>query len=148
MHQFVPIQLRGAKTVLIDLPDDAEQREQEKMSPDEVRKSMLKKGINPYKEVTPRRWEEHHITYQSFCKSTLTHFDRTIIGRKVTMYSTAPFRCHHRPVRAVRKRSDSNELGRNQETTTNRLGAHQASVHPQLVERLKADKEEGWVQRF
>lgn len=60
--------------MMIDLPDDVEEREQEKMKPDELRIAMLKKGVNPYKEVAPRRWEEHHITYQSFCKSTLANF--------------------------------------------------------------------------
>ncbi|VDK52187.1 unnamed protein product [Anisakis simplex] len=58
--------LRGAKTVLIDLPDDVERRQREKMNPSEMRISMLKAGMNPYKEVQPRSWNETQMTMQSF----------------------------------------------------------------------------------
>ncbi|ETN79863.1 Tim44-like domain protein [Necator americanus] len=58
--------LRGRKTVVIDLPDDEEQRRHEKLSPNELRVELLKKGINPYKEVQPRSWQEAQITIQSF----------------------------------------------------------------------------------
>uniref|UniRef100_A0A915BE17 Large ribosomal subunit protein mL45 n=1 Tax=Parascaris univalens TaxID=6257 RepID=A0A915BE17_PARUN len=58
--------LRGAKTVVIELPDDVERRKQEMMSPAELRIAMLKKGLNPYKEVQPRSWNEGQITLQSF----------------------------------------------------------------------------------
>ncbi|VDM84545.1 unnamed protein product, partial [Strongylus vulgaris] len=58
--------LRGRKTVVIDLPDDEEQRRREKMSPSELRLELLKKGVNPYKEVQPRAWQEAQITMSSF----------------------------------------------------------------------------------
>uniref|UniRef100_A0A915DVK0 Large ribosomal subunit protein mL45 n=1 Tax=Ditylenchus dipsaci TaxID=166011 RepID=A0A915DVK0_9BILA len=58
--------LRGMKTLRIELPDDVERREQDKMTADELRVSLLKKNINPYKEVAPREWNEHQLTLQSF----------------------------------------------------------------------------------
>lgn len=52
----------------MELPDDVERRKEEAMSPDELRIHMLRKGINPYKEVEPRNWNEGQISSQSFCK--------------------------------------------------------------------------------
>ncbi|CEF66340.1 39S ribosomal protein L45, mitochondrial [Strongyloides ratti] len=57
--------LRGQKTMLLELPDDVKIREREEMTPDELRRDMLKNGVNPYKDVSPRNWEEHQITLQS-----------------------------------------------------------------------------------
>uniref|UniRef100_A0A0N4ZV19 Large ribosomal subunit protein mL45 n=1 Tax=Parastrongyloides trichosuri TaxID=131310 RepID=A0A0N4ZV19_PARTI len=57
--------LRGQKTMVLDLPDDAKIRYQQSLSPDEMRRDMLKDGINPYKEIGPRQWEENQITLQS-----------------------------------------------------------------------------------
>lgn len=54
--------------MVIELPDDVERRKQETMTPAELRIAMLKKGLNPYKEVQPRSWNEGQITLQSFCK--------------------------------------------------------------------------------
>ncbi|CAJ0596763.1 unnamed protein product [Cylicocyclus nassatus] len=58
--------MRGRKTVVIELPDDEEQRRREKMSPAELRLELLKKGVNPYKEAQPRPWQEAQITMSSF----------------------------------------------------------------------------------
>jgi large subunit ribosomal protein L45 len=57
---------RAQKTLLLDLPEDSEIRLREKMSPTEIRYSFLKKGVNPYKDVSPRTWNEHQATFQSF----------------------------------------------------------------------------------
>ncbi|GMR57197.1 hypothetical protein PMAYCL1PPCAC_27392, partial [Pristionchus mayeri] len=58
--------MRGRKTVLMDnLPDDVEQRRLDAMTPYQARDEMLAKGINPYKEVSPRNWREHDVTIQS-----------------------------------------------------------------------------------
>uniref|UniRef100_A0AC34QLI3 Tim44-like domain-containing protein n=1 Tax=Panagrolaimus sp. JU765 TaxID=591449 RepID=A0AC34QLI3_9BILA len=83
---------RAEKTLRLDLPDDVEVREREKMTPNELRLHFLRKGINPYKEVRerekmtpnelrlhflrkginpykevqPRQWTEHQSTLQSF----------------------------------------------------------------------------------
>jgi len=57
--------LRGQKTVQIELEDDVIIRERSNMTPDKLRISLLKEGINPYKEIGPREWNEHQITYQS-----------------------------------------------------------------------------------
>lgn len=40
----------------------------ENMLPADIRIMMLKKGINPYKEVQPRNWNEHQITFSSIRK--------------------------------------------------------------------------------
>lgn len=58
---------RALKTLCVDLPDDVERRKQEKMSPDELRIALLKRGINPFKDVNPREWNEQQLTLQSFC---------------------------------------------------------------------------------
>lgn len=58
--------IRGRKTVLLDLPDDVEQRKLDALPPAQMRTELLKKGINPYKEVQPRHWQEHQISFQSF----------------------------------------------------------------------------------
>uniref|UniRef100_A0A0K0DN14 Large ribosomal subunit protein mL45 n=1 Tax=Angiostrongylus cantonensis TaxID=6313 RepID=A0A0K0DN14_ANGCA len=58
--------LRGKKTVVLDLPDDEERRHQETLTPSQLRIELLRKGINPYKEVQPRTWQESQITMQSF----------------------------------------------------------------------------------
>ncbi|VDL74761.1 unnamed protein product [Nippostrongylus brasiliensis] len=58
--------LRGKKTVLIDLPDDEEQRRQDSLTPSQLRVELLRKGINPYKEVSPRVWQETQTAMQSF----------------------------------------------------------------------------------
>ncbi|CAI4232481.1 unnamed protein product [Auanema sp. JU1783] len=58
--------MRGRKIPTIDLPDDAEQRELDALPPTEVRLALLKKGINPYKDVQPRNWQESQVTMQSF----------------------------------------------------------------------------------
>ncbi|VDM63474.1 unnamed protein product [Angiostrongylus costaricensis] len=58
--------LRGKKTVVLDLPDDEERRHQETLTPSQLRIELLRKGINPYKEVQPRAWQESQITMQSF----------------------------------------------------------------------------------
>ncbi|GMS89290.1 hypothetical protein PENTCL1PPCAC_11465, partial [Pristionchus entomophagus] len=58
--------MRGRKTVLIELPDDVEQRKQEALPPNKLRMEMLKKGINPFREVQPRTWQEAQVTLQSF----------------------------------------------------------------------------------
>ncbi|GMR42192.1 hypothetical protein PMAYCL1PPCAC_12387, partial [Pristionchus mayeri] len=57
--------MRGRKTVLLDLPDDVEQRNMDVLPPFKLRTEMLKKGINPYREVQPRNWQESQITLQS-----------------------------------------------------------------------------------
>uniref|UniRef100_A0AC34F1T9 Tim44-like domain-containing protein n=1 Tax=Panagrolaimus sp. ES5 TaxID=591445 RepID=A0AC34F1T9_9BILA len=57
---------RAKKTMIVDLPEDSEMREREKMEPNELRYKFLEKGINPYKDVNPRSWTEHQATYQSF----------------------------------------------------------------------------------
>ncbi|RCN26263.1 hypothetical protein ANCCAN_28011 [Ancylostoma caninum] len=64
--QIFFLQMRGRKTVVIDLPDDEEQRRREKLTPSELRIELLKKGINPYKEVQPRAWQEAQVTMSSF----------------------------------------------------------------------------------
>lgn len=58
--------MRGLKTIILDLPDDVEQRKHDSLPPNELRAAMLRKGINPYKEVQPRSWQEGQITLQSF----------------------------------------------------------------------------------
>ncbi|KAK0417128.1 hypothetical protein QR680_012843 [Steinernema hermaphroditum] len=58
--------MRGQKTLIIDLPDDEVTRKREKMSPSEMRIELLRQGINPYKQVSPRRWNENQITLNSF----------------------------------------------------------------------------------
>lgn len=55
------------KTLYIELPDDVTRRKQENMDPDEMRIALLKKGINPFKEISPRDWNEQQLTMQSFC---------------------------------------------------------------------------------
>uniref|UniRef100_A0AC35TUW1 Tim44 domain-containing protein n=1 Tax=Rhabditophanes sp. KR3021 TaxID=114890 RepID=A0AC35TUW1_9BILA len=57
--------MRGRKTMILNLPDDVKVRERNTMKPDELRKSLLSEGINPYKEVSPRQWDEHQMTLQS-----------------------------------------------------------------------------------
>ena len=54
--------------MIVDLPDDVEERKMKDMEPDELRIALLRKGINPYKEVAPREWNEHQVTFQSFRK--------------------------------------------------------------------------------
>uniref|UniRef100_A0A1I7XS43 26S proteasome complex subunit dss-1 n=1 Tax=Heterorhabditis bacteriophora TaxID=37862 RepID=A0A1I7XS43_HETBA len=46
-----------------------------KLPPSQMRMEMLKKGINPYKEVNPRAWKEAQITMQSFCKQFIHYED-------------------------------------------------------------------------
>lgn len=58
--------MRGRKTVLIDLPDDEEQRRRDNLTPSQLRVELLRKGVNPYKEVSPRVWQESQTTMQSF----------------------------------------------------------------------------------
>lgn len=58
--------LRGKKTILMDLPDYDEQKEMDSLPPDRLRIELLKKGINPYKDVSPRAWQEAQITNSSF----------------------------------------------------------------------------------
>ncbi|GMT19116.1 hypothetical protein PFISCL1PPCAC_10413 [Pristionchus fissidentatus] len=58
--------MRGRKTILLDLPDDAEQRRFDDLPPNKLRTEMLKKGINPYRDVQPRTWQEAQVTLQSF----------------------------------------------------------------------------------
>ena len=60
--------MRGRKTVLVDLPDDVEDRRLNALDPSQLRIEMLKKGINPYREVTPRTWQESQVTFSSFCE--------------------------------------------------------------------------------
>eukprot|EP00080_Pristionchus_pacificus_P010107 PDM70127.1 mrpl-45 [Pristionchus pacificus] len=57
--------MRGRKTVLLELPDDVEQRRLDALTPNKLRTEMLKKGINPYREVQPRLWQESQVTFQS-----------------------------------------------------------------------------------
>lgn len=63
--------MRGRKTIIIDLPDDVEERRMESLTPMEMRMELLKKGINPYKEVSPRNWMESEVTLTSFGTLTL-----------------------------------------------------------------------------
>ncbi|VDO72784.1 unnamed protein product [Haemonchus placei] len=58
--------MRARKTVIIELPDDEEQRRRENLTPSQLRVELLRKGINPYKEVQPRAWQESQTTLQSF----------------------------------------------------------------------------------
>ncbi|KAJ1351728.1 hypothetical protein KIN20_007853 [Parelaphostrongylus tenuis] len=83
--------LRGKKTVVVDLPDDEERRYQETLTPSQLRIELLRKGINPYKEVQPRAWQESQISLQSFYgvvdpfvtpEETLPIFSRGIDGMK------------------------------------------------------------------
>ena len=60
--------MRGRKILQIELEDDVEIRAQKKMTPDQIREELLRKGSNPYREINPREWNEHQITFQSFCK--------------------------------------------------------------------------------
>uniref|UniRef100_A0A0K0F7Q5 Large ribosomal subunit protein mL45 n=1 Tax=Strongyloides venezuelensis TaxID=75913 RepID=A0A0K0F7Q5_STRVS len=57
--------LRGQKTIILDLNDDVEKLWQSNLPPAEIRRQMLRKGINPYKDVFQREWEDHQITFQS-----------------------------------------------------------------------------------
>ncbi|VDN02210.1 unnamed protein product [Thelazia callipaeda] len=57
--------LRAKKNFNIDLPEDNMQEKQQKLSPLELRLLLLKKGINPYREVTPQTWKEYQITFTS-----------------------------------------------------------------------------------
>ena len=61
----------------MDLPEDSEFRERQNMEPDELRLSFLRKGINPFKDVSPRTWNEHETTLQSFCKFLIPTFPCT-----------------------------------------------------------------------
>lgn len=54
--------------MLINLEDDVERRARQKMLPDELRTVMLKEGVNPYKRISPRNWQEEQLTHQSFRK--------------------------------------------------------------------------------
>ncbi|KAK6022111.1 DSS1/SEM1 family protein [Ostertagia ostertagi] len=74
--------LRGRKTVMIDLPDDEERRRHDNLTPSELRVELLRKGINPYKEVQPRIWQESQTTMQSFY---------AVIDPFVTPEETLPF---------------------------------------------------------
>uniref|UniRef100_A0A0N5BMR1 Large ribosomal subunit protein mL45 n=1 Tax=Strongyloides papillosus TaxID=174720 RepID=A0A0N5BMR1_STREA len=58
--------LRGQKTMIMNLPDDVKVREQNNLPPSELRRQFLKDGINPYKDVSLREWEDHQMTIQSF----------------------------------------------------------------------------------
>uniref|UniRef100_A0A0N5A9J9 26S proteasome complex subunit dss-1 n=1 Tax=Syphacia muris TaxID=451379 RepID=A0A0N5A9J9_9BILA len=62
------LQLRGLKTVLIDLPDDSIKQKMDSMTPMEFRTYLLRRGLNPYKHMQPRAWSEHQITFSSFSK--------------------------------------------------------------------------------
>uniref|UniRef100_A0A914YWP5 Large ribosomal subunit protein mL45 n=1 Tax=Panagrolaimus superbus TaxID=310955 RepID=A0A914YWP5_9BILA len=65
-NEYLFRKARAKKTLIIDLPEDSQIREREKLGPNELRYKFLEKGINPYKDVTPRTWTEHQATYQSF----------------------------------------------------------------------------------
>nr|CDJ91970.1 Mitochondrial inner membrane translocase complex domain containing protein [Haemonchus contortus] len=58
--------MRARKTVIIELPDDEERRRRENLTPSQLRVELLRKGVNPYKEVQPRAWQESQTTLQSF----------------------------------------------------------------------------------
>ncbi|KJH48330.1 Tim44-like domain protein [Dictyocaulus viviparus] len=58
--------LRGKKTITMQLPDDEERRRHDSLTPSQLRIELLRKGINPYKEVQPRIWQESQISIQSF----------------------------------------------------------------------------------
>jgi hypothetical protein len=48
---------------MFELEDDVEKREMEKMSMDQLRMYLLRKG-KPfiYKDIGPREWQEHQMT--------------------------------------------------------------------------------------
>uniref|UniRef100_A0A1I8A289 Large ribosomal subunit protein mL45 n=1 Tax=Steinernema glaseri TaxID=37863 RepID=A0A1I8A289_9BILA len=58
--------MRGQKTLTMELPDDEVTRQREKMTPAEIRLDLLRRGINPYKDVSPRGWNENQATLNSF----------------------------------------------------------------------------------
>lgn len=62
------LQMRGRKTLLIELPEDSAREKEAEMSPGEMRTELLKRGINPYKEAQPRVWNEAQVTFQSICE--------------------------------------------------------------------------------
>ncbi|VDK61972.1 unnamed protein product [Onchocerca ochengi] len=57
--------LRAKKNFNIELPDDDMQEKKQKMSPLDLRLILLKKGINPYRDVTPQTWKEFQVTFSS-----------------------------------------------------------------------------------
>uniref|UniRef100_A0A914E6B1 Large ribosomal subunit protein mL45 n=1 Tax=Acrobeloides nanus TaxID=290746 RepID=A0A914E6B1_9BILA len=58
--------LRGKKSLLIELPTEGpEQKKTEGMTPSELRKSFLRKGINPYKDIAPRNLTAEQIEITS-----------------------------------------------------------------------------------
>ncbi|CAJ0937174.1 unnamed protein product, partial [Mesorhabditis belari] len=74
--------LRGKKTILMDLPDHEEQKELDSLPPDRLRIELLKKGINPYKDISPRVWQEAQTTTSSFY---------AVIDPYVTLEEKLPF---------------------------------------------------------
>jgi hypothetical protein len=52
---------RGRKKLIIKLPDFDLRRRQDKWAPDEMRKWMMREGINPYEDVSPRMWQERKL---------------------------------------------------------------------------------------
>ncbi|VDO08681.1 unnamed protein product [Brugia timori] len=57
--------LRAKKNFNIELPDDDIKTKRQKMSPLDLRLILLKKGINPYRDVTPQTWKEFQVTFNS-----------------------------------------------------------------------------------
>ncbi|MCP9259354.1 putative 39S ribosomal protein L45, mitochondrial [Dirofilaria immitis] len=51
--------LRAKKNFNIELPDDDMQEKRKKISPLDLRLILLKRGINPYRDVTPQTWKEY-----------------------------------------------------------------------------------------
>lgn len=49
------------------------------MTPDQLRIALLRKGVNPYKEIAPREWNEHQLTFQSHCESKSKHLGLLIV---------------------------------------------------------------------
>ncbi|CAJ0572551.1 unnamed protein product, partial [Mesorhabditis spiculigera] len=79
--------LRGQKTVMIDLPEYEEEQKLNNLPPDQLRLELLKKGINPYKDVSPRNWQEAQVTQTSFYSVIDPYVD---LEEKVPLFSTNP----------------------------------------------------------
>jgi len=71
---------RGRKWFPITLPPDYQKEKNSTMNSDQMRISMLRKGVNIGKDIGARTWQEYQITYQSFC-SCILNFSFTVLFR-------------------------------------------------------------------
>lgn len=52
----------------VELPDFKEQDRLKTLPPSEMRKALLKRGMNPARDTAVRNWNESQLTLQSFGK--------------------------------------------------------------------------------